>query len=65
MARICENPGCENELTHHRADAHHCSAACRRAHYTLRRLQAGKPTAGYRTLDEFLKRRQRRGKVVA
>lgn len=36
-----------------------CSASCRRDAYTLRQLQAGKASGGYKTLDAFLNRRRR------
>lgn len=69
MNKVCENPECENVIgDDRRADARHCSDACKREHNTLKALQAGRPSAGYDSLDRWLsrsRRRQSRGKLVA
>jgi hypothetical protein len=57
----CENEFCANELRHQRSDARFCCQGCRREAYTVRALQAGKPSAGYRSLDAYLTRSRRRG----
>lgn len=69
MTRMCENPECGQPIpADRRADARHCSDACKREHYTLKALQAGRPSAGYRSVDAWLQRTRRRhsrGKLIA
>jgi hypothetical protein len=60
--RVCAI--CGEALDGRRADARHCGAACRREASRLRRLLAGDPVEGYRSVADYLNGRQRRAKRV-
>jgi hypothetical protein len=61
-ARACTV--CGETLEGLRADARHCGAPCRREASRLRRLLAGDPVDGYRSIADYLNGRQRRAKRV-
>lgn len=55
-------PVCGASLDGRRADARYCGRSCRREASRIRRLLAGQDEQGYRTLRDYINRRQRRAK---
>jgi hypothetical protein len=51
---------CGTSLEGRRREARYCSGACRREANRIAHLLAGQPDSGYRTLGDYVQRRQRR-----
>lgn len=58
--RVCAV--CGTNLDGRRADARYCTPSCRREACRIRILLAGIPVEGYRSLSQYVNRRQRRAK---
>lgn len=61
--RVC--PVCGASLDGRRSDAIYDTPACRREANMIARQLSGEPDTGYRSLDEYVKRRTRRANDVA
>lgn len=59
-SRVC--PVCGESLEGRRADARYCGSVCRREARRVRALLTGRSDGPYRTLREYVNRRQRRAK---
>lgn len=60
VGRTC--PVCGASLAAQRSDARFCTASCRRETARVTALLAGRPVAGYPSLDSYQNRRRRRAK---